>query len=74
MPNLGKLKRFRKWKGQIRAEFEGRTLPPQFAAIAESSLKARLGQRGYDSQDGREDITYELTHEILYGEQPDAAA
>ena len=80
-PNVGrrsdkeeKLKRFRKWKGQIRAEFEGRTLPPQFAAIAESSLKARLGQRGYDSQDGREDITYELTHEILYGEQPDAAA
>jgi hypothetical protein len=80
-PNIGrrsekeeKLKRFRQWKGQIRAEFEGRTLPPQFAAIAESSLKARLGQRGYDSQGGREDITYELTHEILYGEQPDAVA
>jgi hypothetical protein len=74
-PNIGrrsdkerKLKQFQKWMTQIRAQFEGRTMPPEFAAIAESSLRARLGQRGYDSKSGREDLTGKLMREILYGE------
>ena len=74
-PNVGrrsdkekKLKQFQEWMTQIRAQFEGRTMPPAFAAIAESSLRARLGQRGYDSKSGREDLTGKLIWEILYGE------
>lgn len=62
-----KLKQFQKWRGQMRLEFEKRVFSPKFLAIAESSLRARLGQRGYD------DIAHALVREIIYGESPKAA-